>query len=76
MDLKKIKAMLFEDIELVLSNLGMEYEIIGDNVYSTSPAHEGSDNNRAFSLSLDKQIWKCWTRDCQQHYDNDIIGLV
>ena len=76
MDLKKIKAMLFEEIELVLSNLGMEYEIIGDNVYSTCPAHEGSDNNRAFSLSLDKQIWKCWTRDCQQHYDNDIIGLV
>ena len=76
MDLKKIKSMLFEDIELVLGNLGMTYEIIGDNVYSTCPVHEGSDNNRAFSLSLDKQIWRCWTRDCQQHFDNDIFGLI
>ena len=76
MDLKKIKNMLFEDIELLLNNLEMKYEILGDNVYSTCPVHEGSDNSRAFSLSLDKQIWRCWTRDCQQQYDNDVFGLV
>lgn len=75
-DLKKIKQLLFENIELVLSNLDMEYEIIGDNIYSSCPIHEGSDNPRAFSLSIDKMIWKCWTRDCQNHYSNDIFGLI
>jgi 5S rRNA maturation endonuclease (ribonuclease M5) len=75
-NLEKIKSMLFNDIELVLDNLGIEYEIIGDNVYSTCPVHEDSDNKRAFSLSLDKQMWRCWTRDCQHHYSSDIFGLI
>ena len=75
-DLKKIKGLLFENIDLVLSNLEIEYEAIGDNIYSSCPVHEDSDNPRAFSLSLDKQIWKCWTRECQNHYSNDIFGLI
>ena len=75
-DLKKIKSMLFDDIELVLSNLDMEYEIIGDNIYSTCPVHEDSDNKRGFSLSLDRNVWRCWTRDCQQQYSSDIFGLI
>jgi len=76
MNLKKIKSMLFRDIELVLNNLDMEYEMLGDNIYSTCPIHEGSDNQRAFSLSVDKQIWRCWTRDCQEEHGNDIFGLI
>ena len=76
MDLKKIKSIIFDDIELVLSNLEMDYETIGDNINSTCPVHEGSDNHRAFSLSTDKQIWRCWTRDCQESYGNDIFGLT
>jgi 5S rRNA maturation endonuclease (ribonuclease M5) len=76
MNLKKIKSMLFNEIELVLGNLEMEYEVLGDNIYSTCPVHEGSDNHRAFSLSRDKQIWRCWTRGCQDEYGNDIFGLI
>ena len=76
MDLKKIKKLLFKDIELVLSNLEMDYEIVGDNVFSTCPIHEGSDNKRAFSLSLEKQVWRCWTRDCQNEHGSDIFGLI
>ena len=76
MNLKKIKSIISDNIELVLNNLGIEYEILGDNVYSTCPIHEGSDNSRAFSISLDKQIWRCWTRDCQAEYENDIFGLI
>lgn len=76
MDLKKIKKLLFDNLELLLSSLKIEYEMIGDNVYSTCPVHEDSDNARAFSLSIDKQMWRCWTRDCQQEYGNDIFGLV
>ena len=76
MDLKKIKKLLFDNLELLLDSLKIEYEMIGDNVYSTCPVHEDSDNARAFSLSIDKQMWRCWTRDCQQEYGNDIFGLV
>lgn len=76
MNLKKIKSIIFDNIELVLNNLGIEYEVLGDNVYSTCPIHEGSDNIRAFSMSLEKQIWRCWTRDCQNEYENDIFGLI
>jgi 5S rRNA maturation endonuclease (ribonuclease M5) len=76
MELKKIKKILNDNVETVFSNLNMEYEIISDNIYSTCPVHDGSDNNRAFSFSRDKGIWKCWTRDCQHSYKNDIFGLI
>ena len=76
MDLKKIKSLLFRDVELLLSNLGMEYEINGENIYSTCPIHEGSDNKTAFSMSTEKQVWRCWTRDCQSEHGNDIFGLI
>jgi len=75
-DAQKVKQLLFDDIELVLVNLKLDYEVSGDNVYSTCPVHDGSDNNKAFSLSLDKQMWRCWTRDCQGDYGADIFGLI
>lgn len=76
MELKSIKKALNENIETVFKKLNIEYEILGDNIYSKCPIHEGSDNPRALSFSIDKGIWKCWTRDCQFHYRNDIFGLI
>jgi len=76
MNLKQTKQFLNQNIEQVLSKLGMEYEVFGDNIYSTCPVHESSDNPRAFSYSKSKNIWKCWTRECQQEYKNDIFGLI
>ena len=76
MDLQKIKNNLNNRAEEVFHKLGMNIEILGDNIYCNCPAHDGSDNPRAFSFSKDKGIWKCWTRDCQQHYRNDIFGLI
>jgi len=76
MDLKNLKKKLNENPELIFKKLGIKYEIFGDNVYSPCPIHESSDNPKALSFALDKGIWKCWTRDCQQHYQNDIFGLI
>jgi 5S rRNA maturation endonuclease (ribonuclease M5) len=76
MDLQKIKNSLNEQSEEIFSKLGMKYEVLGDNIYCNCPVHEGSDNPRAFSFSKDKGIWKCWTRDCQQQYRNDIFGVI
>jgi len=76
MDLQKIKQTLNSRATEVFDKLGMEYEVFGDNIYSTCPVHESSDNPRAFSFSIEKGIWKCWTRDCQHQYRNDIFGLI
>lgn len=71
-----MKQMMHENCETVFKNLDMKCERFGDNIYSTCPIHEGSDNPRAFSYSVSRGMWKCWTRDCQNHYKNDLIGLV
>lgn len=76
MDLKKIKNKLNENAELIFEKLGMECECHNGNIYSTCPVHEGSDNPTAFSFSIEKGIWKCWTRDCQHEFNNDIFGLI
>jgi len=76
MNLKKLKKKLNTEAEIVFKKLDMKYEVFNNNIYSTCPIHEGSDNPRAFSFSLDKFIWKCWTRDCQYEYQNDIFGII
>jgi 5S rRNA maturation endonuclease (ribonuclease M5)/Zn-finger protein len=76
MDLKKIKQKLNENCETVFTKLNMKYERFGDNIYCTCPIHDSSDNPRAFSYSASKGIWKCWTRDCQHQFKNDIFGLI
>lgn len=76
MELKKIKQTLNENAEIVFKALDMKTEMFSDNIYSTCPVHEDSDNPRAFSFSITKGIWKCWTRDCQSGCSNDIFGLI
>lgn len=76
MDLQAIKTKLNNNAELVFEKLGMKCEKFGNNIYSTCPVHDSSDNPRAFSFAVDKGIWKCWTRDCQHQFKNDIFGLI
>jgi 5S rRNA maturation endonuclease (ribonuclease M5) len=76
MDLKILKKKLNENPELIFKKLGIKYELFGDNIYCPCPIHESSDNPKALSFALDKGIWKCWTRDCQHHYQNDVFGLI
>ena len=76
MNLNQIKQKLNENHELVFNELGMKVETFSDNVYSTCPVHEDSDNPRAFSFSPKRGIWKCWTRDCQEEHRNDMFGLI
>ena len=76
MDLKNLKNQLNENIEKVFQKLEIEHENFGNNIYCKCPIHESSDNPRAVSYSIDRQIWKCWTRDCQNEYNNDIFGFI
>ena len=75
-NLKQLKVELNSKIEEILAKLGMECEEYGDNIYCCCPIHDESNNPRAFSFSKNKGIWKCWTRDCQQQYNNDVFGLI
>lgn len=76
MDLKHLKRRMNDNAELIFHSLGMKTEVFNDNIYSTCPVHEHSDNPRAFSFSRQKGIWKCWTRDCQSEFRNDMFGLI
>lgn len=76
MNLQQIKNLLNSKSNQVFEKLGMTCENMGNNVYSTCPIHDHSDNPRAFSYCNDRGIWKCWTRECQHEYRNDILGLI
>ena len=72
MDLKKIKKLLGNNIEVMLSELGIEYEKNGENITCACPVH-GGDNANGFSYSTHKHIWSCWSRRCQDDFSNDVI---
>lgn len=76
LDLKKVKEIIFSDIEKLLDSFGLEYEQVSDNIFMRCPIHEGSDNPQGVSLSLTKQAWRCWTRGCHEEFHTDIFGLV
>ena len=51
LDLKKLNSDAFDSVEKILEYLQIEFEDLGDNLYCACPIHEGSDNDRGFSIS-------------------------
>ncbi len=76
LDLNKVRDIIFSDIFKLLDSFSLEYTQDGDNIFMRCPVHEGSDNPFGLSISLDKKMWRCWTRGCQEHYKSDIFGFV
>lgn len=76
LDLKKVRQIIFDDIDVLLDDLDLEYEQETDNVFMSCPIHEGSDNKHGLSISLSKQAWRCWTRGCHEEFNTDIFGFV
>lgn len=76
LDLNKVKDIIFTDIFKLLDSFKLQYTQDGDNIYMTCPIHEGSDNPTGLSISIEKQIWRCWTRNCHEHYNCDIFGFI
>ncbi len=76
LDLNKVRDIIFDDISKLLDSFGLEYYQDMDNIFMCCPIHEGSDNPNALSISLDKKIWRCWTRGCEQEYNSDIFGFI
>ena len=76
LDLNKVKDIIFSDIFKLLDSFSLEYHQDMDNIFMCCPIHEGSDNPNALSISLEKKIWRCWTRGCEQEYNSDIFGFI
>lgn len=76
LDLNKIRSIVFKNIEPLLESLDIEFERQGPNYFSTCPIHAGSDNNRGFSISIERMSWCCWTRGCHESCGKDIFNLV
>ena len=76
LDLAKVKDIVFDDIYKLLDSFDLDYRTDGDNIFMKCPIHEGSDNPNALSFSIDRQMWKCWTRGCHEHYNTDVFGFV
>ena len=76
LDLKRVKDIIFGDIEILLDSLNLDYKIDGDNIFMCCPIHEGSDNPNGLSISMSRKSWRCWTRGCQENYKSDIFGFI
>jgi len=76
LDLNKVRNIIFQDIYKLLDSFDLEYTQDADNIFMKCPIHEGSDNPQGLSISLDKQVWRCWTRGCHDHYNCNIWGFV
>lgn len=76
MDLKRIKKLLGSNLELIFSELEIDFQKNGENITCSCPAHEDSDNPNSFSYNTDRGIWSCWTRGCHEENGNDIFGLI
>ena len=76
LDLNKVKDIIFEDLDALFSSLDLDYRVDGDNIFMKCPIHEGSDNPNGLSMSIDRRMWRCWTRGCHEHYNTDIFGFV
>jgi len=76
LDLSKVRDIVFDDIYKLLDSFDLDYRTDGDNIFMKCPIHGGSDNPNALSFSIDRQMWKCWTRGCHEHYNTDVFGFV
>jgi|TARA_B100000085_G_scaffold128760_1_gene117226 5S rRNA maturation endonuclease (ribonuclease M5) len=76
LDLNKVRDIIFQDIYKLLDSFDLEYTQDADNIFMKCPIHEGSDNPQGLSISLDKQVWRCWTRGCHDHYSCNIWGFI
>ncbi len=76
LDLNKVKDIIFSDISKLLESFNLEYYQDLDNIFMCCPCHEGSDNPNGCSISLEKEMWRCWTRGCNSEYNSDIFGFI
>lgn len=71
--------MASQKITTILDTFGVSYQERAGRLLSSCPCynHQGDrDNLNAFSYSLDKSTWCCFSHHCHVDVGQDIIGLV
>jgi len=76
LDLDKVREIIFNDLDKLLDSFDLDYRRDGDNIFMKCPIHEGSDNPNGLSFSIEKQMWRCWTRGCHENLSSDIWGFI
>ena len=74
-DLNKLQAIMYEDVEIILDHFNIEYHNNHDGIACVCPIHEGADNKKACTISPEKKSWKCWTHNCHQDYSG-MLGFM
>lgn len=67
-----------DKLQVLMEIGGLNYNDISDrsNEYrSPCPIH-GGDNKMAFCWSKSYDGWKCFTRQCESKYSNDVFGFI
>ena len=76
LDLNKVRDIIFQDIYKLLDSFNLKYTQDAENIFMKCPIHEGSDNPFGVSIAIDKQVSRCWTRGCHDHYSCNIWGFI
>lgn len=76
LDLKKVKDVIFEDIDKLLRSLEVtSWDTRHQNIFMPCPIH-GGDNPNGLSMSLEHKNWRCWTHSCHETFGSDIFGFT
>ncbi len=73
--LNAIKEVANLRIEEIFEALGINYRERYNYVVAACPIH-GGDRPDAFSWHLDRGMWKCFSRGCEEDTGSDIFGLI
>jgi len=69
-----LSAKLFDNIDALLDELGVDLKVYGDRYTGICPIHSGADN--ASALSIRNGIWYCYTHHCEKTFNRNLIGFV
>lgn len=70
----KLNKFISNRIEKVFDIIGIDYEVIADEIRCACPVHMG-DNKTAFVHRKDHGKWSCYTKNCHKS-GNDAINLL
>jgi len=73
--LDTIKELAALRVEEILDTLGINYSPRYNYYVAACPVHGGSRRD-AWSWHIDKQMWRCFSHQCEKDYGQDIIGLI
>jgi len=73
--LETIRELANLQVEDIFNSLNIQYRERYHSLTGPCPIHCG-DNQGAFSFHVERGIWKCFSRGCDEKFGGDIFGLI